>query len=163
MEWQSFGGVRTFSHHQSFFREWIRKSFPVDREGLTVLKSILLCWWWEIALYFTLFTSSYTSDTGSEAVEISDIEADFATGAGLDTWSRWSQLKDWKESKSCTWSEECEEREIVSRLGASLLALDRSFIWTDAAGIDGLQWFPWRSMVLVVMVVMMIMMMILMT
>ena len=23
----SFGGVRTFSHHQSFFREWIRKSF----------------------------------------------------------------------------------------------------------------------------------------
>ena len=43
----SFGGVRTFSHHQSFYREWIRKSFPVNREGLTVLKSILPCWWWE--------------------------------------------------------------------------------------------------------------------
>ena len=43
----SFGGGRTFSHHQFFYREWIRKSFPVDREGLTVLKSILPCWWWE--------------------------------------------------------------------------------------------------------------------
>ena len=30
-------GVRTFSHHQSFYREWIRKSLPVGREGLTVL------------------------------------------------------------------------------------------------------------------------------
>ena len=39
----SFGGVRTFSHHQFFCREWIRKSFPVDREGLIVLKSILPC------------------------------------------------------------------------------------------------------------------------
>ena len=29
------------SHHQSFPREWIRKSFPVDREGLTVLNPIL--------------------------------------------------------------------------------------------------------------------------
>ena len=29
------------SHHQSFPRGWIRKSFPVDREGLTVLNSIL--------------------------------------------------------------------------------------------------------------------------
>ena len=28
---------------------WIRKSFPVNREGLTVLKSILHCWWWQIA------------------------------------------------------------------------------------------------------------------
>ena len=28
---------------------------------------------------------SFTSDTGSDAVEISDIEADFATGVGLDT------------------------------------------------------------------------------
>ena len=26
-----------------FYREWIRKSFPVGREGLTVLKSILPC------------------------------------------------------------------------------------------------------------------------
>ena len=25
----SFGGVPTFSHHQSFCREWIRKFFPV--------------------------------------------------------------------------------------------------------------------------------------
>ena len=33
--------------HQFFYRERIRKSFPVDREGLTVLKSILPCWWWE--------------------------------------------------------------------------------------------------------------------
>ena len=40
-------GVRTFSQPKSFYREWIRKSFPVDREGLTVLKSILPCWWWE--------------------------------------------------------------------------------------------------------------------
>ena len=39
----SFGGVRTFSQHQFFYREWIRKSFPVGREGLTVLKSILPC------------------------------------------------------------------------------------------------------------------------
>ena len=37
----SFGGVGTFLHQQSFYMEWIRKSFPVDREGLTVLKSIL--------------------------------------------------------------------------------------------------------------------------
>ena len=44
-DFQSFGGVLTFSHHHH--REWIRKSFPVDREGLTVLKSILLCWCWE--------------------------------------------------------------------------------------------------------------------
>ena len=43
----SFGGVRTFSHHQSFYREWIRKSFPVGRAWLIVLKSILPCWWWE--------------------------------------------------------------------------------------------------------------------
>ena len=41
----SFGGVRTFSQHQFFYREWIRKSFPVVREGLTVLKSLLPCWW----------------------------------------------------------------------------------------------------------------------
>ena len=39
----SFGGVRTFSQQQFFYREWIRKSFPVDREGLTVLKSVLPC------------------------------------------------------------------------------------------------------------------------
>ena len=39
----SFGGVRTFSQHLFFYREWIRKSFPVGREGLTVLKSILPC------------------------------------------------------------------------------------------------------------------------
>ena len=39
----SFGGARTISQHQFFYREWIRKSFPVDREGLTVLKSILPC------------------------------------------------------------------------------------------------------------------------
>ena len=38
---RSFGGAQTFSDHQFFYREWIRKSFPVDREGLTVLKSIL--------------------------------------------------------------------------------------------------------------------------
>ena len=41
----------TFSHHQFFYREWIRKSFPVDREGLTVLKSILPCWWGENEWY----------------------------------------------------------------------------------------------------------------
>ena len=37
--------VRTLCHHQSFYREWIRKSFHVGREGL--LKWILPCWWWE--------------------------------------------------------------------------------------------------------------------
>ena len=49
----SLGGVRTFSHHQTFYREWISKSFPADREGLTVLKSILPCWWWgnEISMF----------------------------------------------------------------------------------------------------------------
>ena len=36
----SFGRVRTISHNQFFYREWIRKSFPVGSEGLTVLKSI---------------------------------------------------------------------------------------------------------------------------
>ena len=46
----SFGGVRTFSRHHFFYKEWIRKSFPVGREGLTVLKSTLPCWWWEIAV-----------------------------------------------------------------------------------------------------------------
>jgi len=44
----SFGGVRTISQHQFFYREWIRISFPVGREGFTVLKSILPCWWWQI-------------------------------------------------------------------------------------------------------------------
>ena len=39
----SLGGVGTFSHRQTFYREWISKSFPADREGLTVLKSILPC------------------------------------------------------------------------------------------------------------------------
>ena len=44
----SFGEVRTFyHHHHSFDREWIMKSFPVGREGLTALKSILPCWWWK--------------------------------------------------------------------------------------------------------------------
>ena len=43
----SFGGVRTISHHQFFYREWIRKSFPVGREGLTLLTSILPCSRWE--------------------------------------------------------------------------------------------------------------------
>ena len=30
-------------NHQSFYNTRIMKSFPVDREGLTVLESILLC------------------------------------------------------------------------------------------------------------------------
>ena len=33
-----------------FLQGWIRKSFPVGRAGLTVLKSILLCWWCKNAL-----------------------------------------------------------------------------------------------------------------
>ena len=37
-----------------FYREWIRKSFPVSRERLTVVKSILLCWWRENALSFQI-------------------------------------------------------------------------------------------------------------
>ena len=45
--------VRTFTHHQSFHREWISKSFPVEREGLTVLKSTLPCWWQENDPCFT--------------------------------------------------------------------------------------------------------------
>ena len=27
----SLGGVRTFSHHQTFYREWISKSFPANK------------------------------------------------------------------------------------------------------------------------------------
>ena len=30
-------------HHKSFTKEWIRKSFPVDREELTVLNPLLPC------------------------------------------------------------------------------------------------------------------------
>ena len=33
----SFSGVQTFYHHQSFYREGIRKFFPDGREELTVL------------------------------------------------------------------------------------------------------------------------------
>ena len=40
LSYSSLGGVRTFSHHQSFYRGWIRKSFPVDTDVLTVLESI---------------------------------------------------------------------------------------------------------------------------
>ena len=43
---------------QSFYRGWIRKSFPVGREGLTVLKSILPCWWWQIELFHCLAAAS---------------------------------------------------------------------------------------------------------
>ena len=63
----SFGGVRTFSHHQSFYREWIRKSFPVDTEGLTVLKSILPCWWWENALCCPFKCFQYLRDVSAQA------------------------------------------------------------------------------------------------
>ena len=42
-----FGGVRTFSSSSIHLQGWIRKSIPVDREGLTVLKSTLPCWGWE--------------------------------------------------------------------------------------------------------------------
>ena len=45
----SFGGARTISQHPFFYREWIRKSFPLDREGLAVLKSIFHCWMLQIA------------------------------------------------------------------------------------------------------------------
>ena len=51
-----FDGARTISQHQFFYREWIRKSFPVDREGLTVLKSILPCWWWQIVRFTWIST-----------------------------------------------------------------------------------------------------------
>ena len=37
----SFGGVRTFSSSSIHLQRWIRKSIPVGREGLTVLKSML--------------------------------------------------------------------------------------------------------------------------
>ena len=49
--------VRTFSHHQSFCMEWVRKSFPVDREGLTVLNSILPCWRLENVVIDNMLTS----------------------------------------------------------------------------------------------------------
>ena len=39
---QSFGGVRTFSHDQFVYREWIRKSFPVDRIDSVKINSSLL-------------------------------------------------------------------------------------------------------------------------
>ena len=39
----SFGGVQTFSSSSIHLQGWIRKSIPVGREGLTVLKSILPC------------------------------------------------------------------------------------------------------------------------
>ena len=39
----SFGGIRTFSSSSIHLQGWIRKSVPVGREGLTVLKSILPC------------------------------------------------------------------------------------------------------------------------
>ena len=48
----SFGGERTFSHHQAFPRDWIRKSFLVGWLVLTVLKSILPGWWWENAIHW---------------------------------------------------------------------------------------------------------------
>ena len=41
-----FPNTSQFSHRQSFYREWIRKSFPADREGLAVLNPILPCEWW---------------------------------------------------------------------------------------------------------------------
>ena len=47
------GGVRTFSQHPFFYREWIRKSFPVGSEGLTVLKPFLPYWWWENEIRLT--------------------------------------------------------------------------------------------------------------
>ena len=34
---------------------WIRKSIPVGREGLTVLKSILPCRWWEYGDCYRIF------------------------------------------------------------------------------------------------------------
>ena len=40
---------------------------------------------------------SFTSDTGSDAVDISDIEADFATGVGLDTCKHDDNNNDWEE------------------------------------------------------------------
>ena len=43
----SFGGVRIFSSSSIHLQGWIRKSTPMGREGLTVLKSILPCWGWE--------------------------------------------------------------------------------------------------------------------
>ena len=44
-----FGGVQIFSSSSIHLQGWIRKSIPVHRVGLTVLKSILPCWWWENA------------------------------------------------------------------------------------------------------------------
>ena len=46
-----FWWSRTFSSSSIHLQGWIRKSIPLDREGLTVLKSILPCWGWENALW----------------------------------------------------------------------------------------------------------------
>ena len=42
-----FGGLRTFSSSLIHLQRWIRKSIPVGRKGLTVLKSILPRRGWE--------------------------------------------------------------------------------------------------------------------
>ena len=39
----SFGGIRTFSSSSIDLQGWIRKSIPLIRKGLTMLKSILPC------------------------------------------------------------------------------------------------------------------------
>ena len=77
-----------------------------------------------------------TSDTGSEAVERSDMEADLATGVEWDTCTTnnvtiVTNIYMWHKLTNDTWREECEDRDIVSRLGASLLALIRYSKWWD--------------------------------
>ena len=51
---RSFGGVRTFSSSSIHLQGWIKKSITLDREGSTVLKSILPCSGWENALKFSI-------------------------------------------------------------------------------------------------------------
>ena len=55
-----------------------------------------------------------------------------ATPAQPTRWQSWQSFI--CELTNDTWREECEERDIVSRLGASLLALIRSSIWWDEDG-----------------------------
>ena len=42
----SFGGVRTFYHHQSQYRDWIRKSFPGRIDSVKINPSLLMLREW---------------------------------------------------------------------------------------------------------------------
>ena len=89
----SFGGARTISQHQFFYREWIRKSFPVDREGLTVLKSILPCWWWQIEWCWRLLlwnTACWDYDLHFHC-ELTTTSSNWNCGKSINSWWAYQQ------------------------------------------------------------------------